>query len=253
MLKLIKYEYRKDMIAYIIVFGLLLVLGAYLTISILAESETNLAISIILFILCGFAGVLFLMIMGVVSFARELSSKYSYMTFMTPNSSYRIVGSKYLTVFFTTLVATVIYGLIIYGDAALILRENGDVEDFLEILDQILSFGNKSVAGIVISVVIEIILVWIQILTTVSMAYLAFTLSATILSNSKGKVWLAIGFFVGIRVIVSVITGFLPHFDFGERLIQVILGYWPTILFNVVLIIGTYFGVSAMLDKKVSL
>ena len=46
----------------------------------------------ILFLLCGWAGIIFLMIMGVVSYARELNSKYSYMTFMTPNSTYAIVG-----------------------------------------------------------------------------------------------------------------------------------------------------------------
>ena len=87
MLKLIKYELRKDMTLYIVIFSILFALELYLGGSILCKSDANVAISMILFLLCGWAGIIFLMIMGVVSYARELNSKYSYMTFMTPNST----------------------------------------------------------------------------------------------------------------------------------------------------------------------
>ena len=88
MRKLIKYELRKDMILYIIVFSVIMMLEFYLLGSILAKSEANIVISTLLFIMCGSSAILFVEVLGVVSFARELGSKYSYMTFMTPNSTF---------------------------------------------------------------------------------------------------------------------------------------------------------------------
>ena len=53
MLKLIKYELRKDMTLYIVIFSILFALELYLGGSILCKSDANVAISMILFLLCG--------------------------------------------------------------------------------------------------------------------------------------------------------------------------------------------------------
>lgn len=53
MLKLIKYEYRKSLTMFIIIFGVLFGLESYLAASILLKSETNIAISTVLYMLIG--------------------------------------------------------------------------------------------------------------------------------------------------------------------------------------------------------
>ena len=253
MLKLIKYEYRKDMISYIVVAGVLAVLELYLGLSILFKSNNNVAVALVLFVLCGWAVVMFIMIMGVVSFARELNSRSSYMTFMTPNSSYKIVGAKYITVLFTTLVVTALFGFFGYADVQLALVKYNNIKDMSDMVDMILGLADMSIAGILTDIAAMVANIWITIFTTVSMAYFAVTLSCTLLANSKGKGWLAFAFFIAIRILLSIIIGVLPRFKYGYRFWQIIAASWPAYLLELVIVIGTYFGVSALLEKKVSL
>ncbi len=255
MLKLIKYEYRKSLTMYIIIFGVLFGLEAYLAISILAESSTNIAISALLFMLVGWAGILALMIMGVISYARELNAKYSFMTFMTPNSTYKIVGAKYVTLIITTVVATAFYGLFIYLDMKLAMSKYKDTAELIDMLNELMEiFFGKNISNLIIGLVGMVLSIWVSILLTVSFAYLAITLSNTILANKRGKGWLAFGFFVAIRTIVQVISNLLPSFDFGQdTILQVMAGSWLVYVFEVIFIVGTYVGVSELLKRKVSL
>ena len=253
MFKLIKYEYRKDIVSYIVVASVILVLEAYLAFSLLIKSNTNVAIATMLFMMCGWAVIMFIMIMGVVSFSRELNSRSSYMTFMTPNSAFKIVGAKYITLLFTTLLVTSLFGLFGYIDIQIAMAQYKNVKNMKEMVDMILSLADTSLSGIFASVAAMVVNIWISIFTTVSMAYFAVTLSCTILANKKGKGWLAFAFFIAIRIILSVISNFLPSFDFGYEVWQVIFGQWPLLLLEFLIVIGTYFGVSNLLNKKVSL
>lgn len=254
MLKLIKYELRKDMTLYIVIFSILFALELYLGGSILCKSDANVAISMILFLLCGWAGIIFLMIMGVVSYARELNSKYSYMTFMTPNSTYAIVGAKYLTLFIVTVLASALYILFIYADVQLTMVKYGNIRNMREMADQILEImAGTNISDIIIGIAAVVLGIWINIILTVSFAYLAITLSATILANKKGKGWLAFGLFVVIRVVTAIASSHIPTFDFGDSFAQMIAGSWLVYLFEILFIIGTYIGVSELLKRKVSL
>lgn len=254
MLRLIKYEFRKDMTLYIVVFSVLFALELYLAGSLMCKSDTNVAISMILFLLCGWAGIIFLMVMGVVSYSRELNSKYSYMTFMTPNSTYAIVGAKYLTLLIVTVLASALYILFIYADVQIAMFKYGNIKNMREMIDQILEImAGKNISDIIISIAAVVLGIWMNIVLTVSFAYLAITLSATILANKKGKGWLAFGLFVAIRIASAIITAHIPTFDFGDSFAQMIAGSWLVYLFELVFIIGTYIGVSELLKRKVSL
>lgn len=255
MLKLIKYECRKNITVFIIIFGALFGLEAYLGGSILAKSTTNIAIASILYMLIGWAGIMGLMVIGVISYARELNAKYSFMIFMTPNSTYKIVGAKYLMLLVTAVVATLLYGAFVYFDVRLAMSRFEDTADMLEMINDLMKvlFG-KNISNLIIGLVGMVVEIWVSILLTVSFAYLAITLSSTILANKKGKGWLAVGFFFAIRVVVQVISNFLPSFDFGnDTLLQIMAGQWPVYVFEILFIIGTYIGVSELLKRKVSL
>lgn len=253
MFKLVKYEYRKDITMYTIIFAGLFVLEAYLLGSILAESEANIAISILLYTLAGFAGVIMLMVLGVISYSREINSKSSFMTFMTPNSTYKIVGAKYFAIFSASVLATALYMIFIVIDVKVALNVYNELGTVSEFLDEILFTLDTSISELTAVLVSMFISVWMSIILVVSFAYLAITLSATLLANKKGKGWLSFGLFVAIYVITTIITNHLPTFDFGDSLMQLIAGSWISYVFELALIIGTYFGVSILLKKKVSL
>lgn len=95
--RLIKYEFRKDSGTYLTLFGILVVTEIYFLISFLLKSDNHMVLALVLAELGGSFGILALMISGAVSYSKEINSKYSYMTFMTPNSTYKIVGAKYLS------------------------------------------------------------------------------------------------------------------------------------------------------------
>ncbi len=253
MFKLIKYEYRKDLPMYIVIMSVIAALTGYLAISILAKSEVNIGISLVLYILGGWGAVLFIMVIGVISYAREINSRISYMSFMAPVSTFEIVGAKYLSLIFTTVAATALYGLGIYLNATLALNQFEEIHDMAEMIDYILVYFGTDLASLIINFVVTILSIWLTILLTVNYAYLAITLSSTILANRRGKAWLAIGLFVGIRIVTSIITNFLPKFEFGTSFFEVVMSNWLVYAFEVLLIIGTYFGVSFLLKKKVSL
>lgn len=253
MFKMIKYEYRKDMVLYIIVTALIVALTMYLALSIMAESEVNIAISVILFILCGCASIVFIMVIGVISYAREINSKSSFMTFMTPLNTFEIVGTKYITLIITTLVATALYVGGAYLNITIATLKFEGIEQTKELLDSLLMFYDSGVSEVFISLLVILCSIWLTILVTVSYAYLAITLSSTILANRRGKGWLAVGLYVGITIVTNIITALLPSFDFGSSFGEILLAQWPAVVFRISMIVGTYFGVSLLLKKKVSL
>ncbi|MGN0374175.1 MAG: hypothetical protein ACI4EN_01645 [Butyrivibrio sp.] len=253
MLRLMKYEYRKDLPLYIIIVSIIMALTAYLAFSIKTESEVNLAISSILFVLGGFGAVFFIMVIGVISYAREINSKSSFMTFMTPLNTFEIVGTKYLTLLLTTVVATLLYVGGAYLNIILLGIQFDEINDIKETLDFILIMFDTSVAELMASLAVVLFTIWLNILLTVSYSYLAVTLSSTILANRRGKGWLAVGLFVAILIASNIISNYIPTFDFGTSMMEMLLSNWLIYAFHILLIIGTYFGVSILLKKKVSL
>lgn len=253
MFKLIKYEYRKDLPLYIIILSIIIALAGYLAISILSESEINIGISVVLYLLGGWGAVMFIMVIGVISYAREINSRTSYMSFMAPVTTFEIVGAKYISLMLTTIVATSIYVALAYMNITLALSQFKEIRDIAELIDYILVYYETDLAEIVVSFVGILFSIWITILLTVNYAYLAITLSSTILANKRGKAWLAIGLFVGIRIVTSIIEQMIPKFDFGTSLAKVLMSNWLVFAFQLMIIIGTYFGISIMLKKRVSL
>ncbi len=253
MLKLIKYEYRKDLVAYLIMFFVMIALEAYVLIATAVHSETNLGISAALFVLGGSAGIFFIMVLGAISYSKEINSKFSYMTFMTPMSSKQILGSKYLSLFFATALLSVLYVAFGYFDVLLILDKFEDVNDIKNLVEMAFSVSGNNLGDAIAGLLGSLFLQWISLFSMVSFAYLAITLSATLLANKKGKGWASFGIFMAIFIVTRVIMVFLPRFDLGDSLLLVLLGSWPVVLFEIITIVGTFFGVAAMLDHKLSL
>lgn len=254
MLKLVKYEYRKCITAYVAVLAVLCALEAYFLGALALKSENNIVIAAMLLLLLGSASVFIIMIIGISQYSKELSSKTSYMTFMTPRSVYEIVGAKYLTLLFTTVAGTVILIVFGYIDVKYVMVQYPDMEIMMEIIDEILAISvNKKISQLFVALAALVFEQWLSIFFTVSLAYLAITLSSTILSDKRGKGWLSVALFFAITIATSIISGKLPVFDFGDGLVQMLLGMWPALMFEILMIVATYFVVSELLKRKVSL
>ena len=96
MFKLMKYEFRKTWITKLILLGVTAVAEAVYLYGLYAEKDNPLSVAIGLLVLLAVGGVLVIGLESVLTLHRDMNTKQSYMLFMTPNSSYKILGAKVL-------------------------------------------------------------------------------------------------------------------------------------------------------------
>ena len=132
MLKLLKYEFRKAQSAFLTLLGLTAALELYFLYALYQRKEDHMAISMVLLVLCAYAVAIFVFVRGVTSYSGELKSKSSYLIFLTPNSTLKIMGSKYLYTFVNGLFFAALFAVLAGFDFLLGLQRFGEYEDFLE-------------------------------------------------------------------------------------------------------------------------
>ena len=108
MLKLMKYEFKKQMFSKIIIAAILGVLTLYFGIACVIDKETHAAIAtMLIFTVMVFAG-LYVAVESLSVYDKDLKTKQSYMLFLVPKSSYEILGAKMISavlqIFFTMLI-----------------------------------------------------------------------------------------------------------------------------------------------------
>ena len=96
MSRLIKYEFRKSMFSKLIIIGITLVLQVVFLVGLFGDYEESMVLGMIGLFFTALAGIAFIGIESILTLYRDLTTKQSYMLFMTPNSSFRILGAKAL-------------------------------------------------------------------------------------------------------------------------------------------------------------
>lgn len=254
MLKLLKYEYRKKLTQYIILIIAFAAVYFYSIVAMLLKDRTNTVISMALFSMGIFFGIIYIMVLAIESYSRELSSKTSYMLFMTPNSTYKIISAKVLSTFIASIVLAFIYILMFLSQYKLCLKQFPQVDSLKEMMEQMMSlYGNYTQINIVGTVVVTVVLMWVQIFTIVCIAYFATTLSRTFLSNKRGRGFLSFVIFCIITLIYVMISNAMPVIEFGGGITESVFSELPAYLLSVVVIIASVIGTSGLLEKKISL
>ena len=105
MIKLMKYELRKTMTIKLMILGATALAEIVFLIGLFANKNRMAAIGVGLLAMLAFGGVMIIGVASVVILHRDMNTKQSYMLFMTPNSSYRILGAKVLENGISILVA----------------------------------------------------------------------------------------------------------------------------------------------------
>jgi len=253
MLKLIKYEFKRNIATLIILYAVIAGLEAFSLYGMFAKNRIATVLSLSLLVLGGFSVIIFIFVMAIQSYSRELSSKYSYMIFMTPNSTYKIIGSKLFTTGLIALFTTVVAGLLIVLDFNIFISQFTDVQNVKEALELDLSYRGLTLGNIYISILVYCIVVWIEIFMWICLAYFAITLSATAFSNKKFRGLFSFMIFIGIAFAISYFSSYLPDVDIGSGLVNTLLTPLYSYLVDIVAIIGAFLVSSLLLDKKVSL
>lgn len=96
MLKLMKYEFRKTAFSKLILLSITLLSEIVYLLGIFLKKDVFLSSGIMFLVLCATMGILYIGLESVTVLHRDLNTKQSYMLFLTPKSSYQILGAKIL-------------------------------------------------------------------------------------------------------------------------------------------------------------
>ncbi|MBR3109326.1 MAG: hypothetical protein IKH30_19395 [Clostridia bacterium] len=188
MLKLMKYEFRKTWLTKLVLLGITAALEVLFLVSLYANFEDTLVIAIGLLTMAASLGVLVIGLESVLTLHRDMNTKQSYMLFMTPNSSYKILGAKVLECSLSILVTGAFFFALGALDISLLFAEDGGLNQIWDMIQDVLQ--NIMIAGHTLTidtptmaaVVFNLLTAWILAVTT---AYLADVVSSALLNGKK--------------------------------------------------------------------
>ena len=94
MLKLFKYEMRKTLFAKLVLLALIAIMECVFLYGYWTGNNGTVTLGLTLFLFTFFCGLLMISIMSLVTLHKDMNTRQGYMLFMTPNSTYRILGAK---------------------------------------------------------------------------------------------------------------------------------------------------------------
>lgn len=254
MLKLVKYEFRKSLYSILVFVGILFALEFFFLYQYMKGSEEGVVAGAALLYLSTMVCFFMVFAFGIITYSKELSSKSSYLVFMTPNSTLKIVASKYLYTFLFGVLLVVILICLGLFDFNLMADMFGSELEFIEMIVEWMEEMGISVTVMVTNLLAGIVEFLVIFFMIISMAYFAITLSATALQNKKGKGIISVLLFVGIFWLAVQLEGFIPSLnENAEGLAEQLIAELPSLIYYLVILFGSMFGCAKLLEKKVSL
>ena len=272
MLKLMKYELRKNHALILTILGVILALEVYFLVSAhmakandiatsmtqaAQRAEINLIVSMVLLATAGFATALAVFIMGVSGYSRELNQKTSYLIFMTPKSALSVVASKLLF----TLLTGVAFAALLAGLAAADFSVFSDAigsewRGYYNLLDMFMTSNDMSLTGALLTIAFYVCLVFLSIISTVSVAFFAITLSATFMRGKKGHALISVLLFALLVWLNARLTSLLvgeSAYANLENAPQMMRSLWPQVLQDAGVLLLSLLACAWMLKKRVDL
>lgn len=246
MLKLMKYEFRKQLTTKFLLLAVLGLMEIYFFYGIaLGKMETTMRAVVFLSILA-FAGIFFVSFECIMTYSNDLKTKQSYMLFMVPESTYSVMGAKILAAMIQIVLTSVLFGVVAFADAFAVAARFDEIDRFFETIQMVLRqfFELNIDVGVIAINIAELVIGWISV---VILAMLAITLSATFMANSKLRGIVSFIFFIVIEILATKIRRAITEPLSGNT------SHLVGILISLVVAALAYPTIAWMLKKKVSL
>lgn len=208
MLQLMKYEFRKTAFSKVVLLIITAAAELAFLLGVFFEWTTALAWGVTGLALCALIGIFYIGIESLIVFQRDLNTKQSYMLFLTPRSSYEILGAKTLENGLSILAAGVCFAGIAAIDAAVLMLYMGGFKEALNLLESFLQNFDIQIdipAQTILMGFFSALAGWLMMVVT---GFLAIVLSATVLA---GKRFSGMAAFVLYGVINFAVTYLLDH------------------------------------------
>lgn len=205
MARIMKYELIKNRFRYLVMIAVMLLAeGAFLI-----ANARNYEVAVGMLIILGLAawGTLFIIILeGIAMYNRDLREKSGYMVFMTPLPAWQILLGKILVILAVGSALFLSYCLLAYLDLHLLAQSLAKANVSItanfaaSILDSL--YGAKTIVLLLRALVY--LLCFVSFF--VCLAYLSSTVSASLLRGKKGEKAISFFLFIGLVILVSVIS-----------------------------------------------
>ena len=246
MLKLIKYEFRKTFLSKLILLAITALAEILFLAGVFLKWDKGLAIGTIGLVMCAVIGIFYIGIESLLVFHRDLNTKQSYMLFMTPKTSYHVLGSKVLENGISIFLAGVFFAALAAADVTIAVLYIGGLQEFLDLLKQVSITWNMEIhlsAGEALMVFFASLASWLMTIVT---GYLAIVLSATVLAGKKFSGFVSFLLFLLLTWVCSFLIDCIPSFKTPS------LEMWLAILASL-LFSGIMYAVSGwIMEQKLS-
>ena len=251
--KLIKYEFRKTRTTKLVIIGLSLLFEMVFLLGILTDREELIGCGIGTLSVCGAIGLFYIGIESVIVLHNDLKTKQSYMLFLTPKTSYEIMGAKTIENGIAIIAAYIYFALLAVLDVFIITSHYGELEKFLEEIKMFLAAMSDvpedfNLTAVIILCTAMLIAGW---LTLISSAQLSTIISAAVLAGKKMSGLAGFGIFIVIGIIYSNVVGkffdFLIETSMNDYLLSCVI-----IAVSLIWIALMYVASCKIIDKKLS-
>lgn len=207
MLKLFKYEFMKTRLSKLIILGITLVLEIAFAASLLKNDDELQAICVLLLVLFATVSILWLGLQSILTLHKDMNTRQSYMLFMTPNSSYKILGAKVLENAASVLLGGVFFCALGVLDLTLLMNHHQALDQLMEMFQDVLESFSKNIRFDTYSLLTFCLYTLISWLSTVTLAYFAVIISAALLGGKKGNLFISFLIFLGLTILLSMLLG----------------------------------------------
>lgn len=255
MLKLVKYEFKKNKFILAIAAVIFTLLEGYYLINFMGNNIEHMTIGAALLALSSMVAFFLVFILGITSYNNEMKSKQGYMIFMTPNSSFKIIMSKLLYVFILGAAVVGVIGLLAIIDLKLLADKMNETFHIFEIFDILKESFGIDIFGSMAIIGIEIINSIISFMSVIVVAYFSITMSATLFQNNKSRGFISFVIFIAITLGLGYLEQVLGLDETikMKTIMDVFKYIMPTLIFNLIVSAIAITGTTYLLDKKISL
>lgn len=255
MLKLIKYEFRKNRT------GLLVMLAVAAGLFLLApagralEREGMMAASVVLLMLYSMAAYVFVLVRGIIAYSNELKTRTGYLLMMVPRSTMSILFSKLLFTLFFALLMMFVSVLALGGAGGILIAEVYSARGLMDVLRIAMLQVGLSMDALLSTAAFFVLAVMASVLTLVSVSYLSVTLSATVLQQGRLRGVVEAVIFIALMILTSWITNLVGPDETAlyRTLREALRALLPSIYLNLAFTAGFTALSAYVLRKKVSL
>ena len=254
MLKLMKYEFRKNRTGLLVM--LLIAAGLYVLAPLgrALDKGDLMILSVVLLFIYAFAAYVYVLAQGITAYSGELRGKTGYLLMMVPRSTMSILFGKLLFTLAFALVMLGVSALALGASCTLMLEEMYQVKGALELARVLLAESGFDVAMMAHVALFIAAGILTSVLAVVAIGYLSVTLSATILQSGKLRGALSFLFFIALIMLMSFLQNLVtPDLVMYASCAEAMRSALPTMLVDLVLTCAFTAASAVLLKKKVSL